>query len=156
MSTIAAPDRRILDPLENLLGYQMRRASALMMADLAAGLASCDLRPAEASILLLVAANPRVTQSEIGRRLGIKRANMTPLVAALEARGLIDRAAVDGRSQGLRLSRSGAALAARAREVVEDHDARIFGDMSARQRQMLMACVRRIRERYAAGEEQGG
>ena len=68
--------RKFKNPLNHHFGYQLRRASALMMADLAKSLEHFDLRTAEASILILIGANPEITQGEIGRILGIQRANM--------------------------------------------------------------------------------
>lgn len=74
-------------------------------------------------MLLVIEVNPGVTQSEIGRLLGIASANMAPLVARLADRGLIVREAVDGRSQGLRLSETGRPIAQKARSIMDDHEA---------------------------------
>ncbi|MFM5950298.1 MAG: MarR family winged helix-turn-helix transcriptional regulator [Novosphingobium sp.] len=110
------------DPLRHLPGYALRRASAAMMAELAERLAPLGVRQVEASILLVLAANPGISQSALGKLLGIQRANMTPLAARLEQRGLIKRTASDGRSLGLALSQQGATLAARVREQVDLHE----------------------------------
>lgn len=110
------------DPLRNLPGYALRRASAAMMAELAERLAPLGLRQVEATILLVLAANPGVSQSALGKLLGIQRANMTPLAARLEQRGLIERTASDGRSLGLALSPQGAALAKRVQQQVDQHE----------------------------------
>lgn len=128
----ASVEEALVNPLERLLGYKLRRASSAVMADLARGLALLDLRPSEASVLLLIGANPGVTQSELGRVLGIKRANMAPLSAALERRGLILRTRVDGRSQGLSLTPAGEATASDALAAMEANDRRYFaGDAGA-------------------------
>src|SRR5579875_568020 len=79
------------NPLSSLLGYQLRRASAAAMDELSRELATLGLRVSEASVLMLVGANPRMRSSEVGRELGIQRANMTPLVSGLEQRGLLQR-----------------------------------------------------------------
>ena len=50
--------------------------------------------PVEASILFVIGSQPGITQSDIGKVLGILRANMTPLVAALITQGLVERAAI--------------------------------------------------------------
>lgn len=110
----------INDPLKGLPGYALRRVSAAVMARLAAGLSRLDLRPAEATVLLVIGANPGVIQSEVGRLLGIASANMTPLVARLADRELIEREAVDGRSQGLTLSDAGRRITQRAKNVIDE------------------------------------
>jgi DNA-binding MarR family transcriptional regulator len=133
--TAAAP----VNPLEMHLGYRLRRASSTAMGDLARRLAQLDLKPTEASVLVLVDANPRISQSRIGQMLGIQRANMAPLVAGLTARGLILREAIDGKSQGLRLTEPGRALTARVLAQMEANEAAFFGGLTGPQRNALQA-----------------
>lgn len=141
---IPCADPPIGNPLGDLLGYQLRRASAVVVADLAHTLADLVLRPTEASVLLLIGANPGVTQSDIGRELAIKRANMAPIAAMLSDRGLIDRTRPDGRSQGLMLSEAGTTLAIELRRRIDEHEARFLPDLSPRDRAALTALVRRV------------
>jgi DNA-binding MarR family transcriptional regulator len=122
------------DPLEDLPGYALRRVSAAVMAKLAAGLSRLDLRPAESTVLLVIGANPGVTQSEVGRLLGIASANMAPLVARLADRGLIVREAVDGRSQGLTLSDVGRRITVKARGVVDELESDLLARIPAAER----------------------
>ena len=111
------------DPVKTLPGYALRRVSATVMARLAVRLERFQLRPAEATVLLVIGANPGVKQSQIGRLLDIASANMAPLTARLAYRGLIIRQAVDGRSQGLRLSEAGRRMAHKARTTMEEVEA---------------------------------
>ena len=100
----------LASPLDGLLGYRMRRTSMVMMADLLAALRPLGLSAGEASFLILVGANPGCRQSDVGRTLDIKRANLTPLVARMKARCLATDAPIDGRSRSLTLTDAGAAL----------------------------------------------
>ena len=134
-----------IDPLDALLGYQLRRASAVMMADLAIALAPLDLRPTEASILLAIDANTPATASAIGKLLGIQRANMVPLIAGLAARGAIERDALDGRAQALSLSARGDALATAVRAAIAAHEQRFLPGLAETERAALIAQLRRIR-----------
>ncbi len=140
----AASDAGIDNPLDALLGYQLRRASATIVADLAGSLDDLALKPAEASVLMLIEANPGITQSDIGRMLGIKRANMAPIAALLTARKLIDRTRADGRSQGLWLNDAGIAMAREVRGRITIHEARFLPDLSIAERDALIALVRRV------------
>lgn len=124
----------IVDPLQDLPGYALRRASAAVMAKLAERLATLDLRPSEASVLLVIGANPGVTQSEIGRLLDIARANMAPLTARLAARDLIVREAAGGRSHGLTLSDAGRRLTKKAQRIVAELEAELMERIPAAQR----------------------
>jgi len=110
------------NPLESLPGYSLRRASSRMASELASRLAVLDLRMAEASLLVLIGANPSIKQSELCQVLDIQRANMTPLVARLETRDLVVRKAVDGRSYGLELTPTGTSLSIAALEAMHTHE----------------------------------
>ena len=142
-SSIEPPEA--VDPFARLVGYHLRRTSAFAMADLAAELAPLDLRPAEASILFVIAANPRITQSGVGRTLGIARANMTPLIAGLARRKLVARQAIDRRSRTLNLTPAGRALHDAAWRCVETHEARLFGALPADKRRQLIALLITLR-----------
>jgi len=56
------------------------------MQKLARVLAPLDLRPSEASVLLVTEANPNLTQSDIGRMLELAGANMARHEEGLMAR----------------------------------------------------------------------
>ena len=110
------------DPLRNYPGYALRRASAARIADFNHRLAPSAVTFTEASVMMVVHTNPGATLSAIGRMLDIQRANMTPLVARLEARGLIDRTPVNGRAHGLSLSESGLAMQAEVSAIVDAYE----------------------------------
>ena len=114
------------DPLSSLPGYLLRRASTAALTDLNQSLADIDINHADASLLILIGQHPGITQSGAGRVLGIKRANMVPLIARNEARGWLLRTQVDGRSQGLSLSVDGEAVTRRARAVIDAFEARLI------------------------------
>lgn len=136
--------RPIVDPLEDLPGYALRRASAAVMAKLAARLAALHLRPSEASVLLVIQANPGITQSEIGRLLDIARANMAPLTARLAARDLIVRESAGGRSHGLTLSDIGRRRARKAQRIVAELESELMGRVPAAQRAAFLRTLKAL------------
>ena len=129
--------------LESLLGYQIRRASAAILADLAQSLAGLDLKITEASVMILIEERPDATQSDLGRMLGIQRANMAPLAATLTERGLIERTRADGRSQGLRLTDRGSDLVEAVRGRIIEHDARML-PVTDKERAVLRRVLARV------------
>jgi DNA-binding MarR family transcriptional regulator len=133
------------NPLEDRFGYQLRRASVLMMADLAARLTPLGLSIAEASVLVLIKANPGAIQTELGRALAIKRANMAPLIAGLERRGLIRRRAADGRSHALQVNEEGDALATRIEQIMQVHEAYFLGRLPKADLRQLLRRLSTIR-----------
>jgi len=134
----------IQNPLERLLGYQLRRASAAMLADLAEALADIGLSVTEMSVLMQIEANSDITQSEIGRILAIKRANMAPMTASLLERGLVAREAADGRSQALRLTDEGRTACAEAGRRIAAHEAKFLSDLVGAERDALIALLSRV------------
>lgn len=140
----------IIDPLRDLPGYLLRRVSVDLMTKLAARLATLDLRPAEATVLMVIGANPGVTQSEIGRLLDIATANMTPLAARLAGRELLVRERVDGRSHGLKLSESGRRLTQRARHIMEAFEAEQLERIPASQRAAFVSALRTLASEHGA------
>lgn len=116
------PRKNIRNPLEELLGYQLRRATAEVFGRVRTIMGNYNLTHTASSFLMLVEANPGITQSTIGKILSIKRANIAPMTSEMEERGLIRREAVDGRSQGLYLTAEGKVLVEEVREKVVDQE----------------------------------
>lgn len=146
MSETDGPETNGLrDPLAGNLGYQLRRASAMVMADFGEALAAIGLRVGEASILLVLADNPGTTQSDVGKLLGIQRANMAPLITGLERRGLIERDDSEGRAQPLRVSAAGGEMAARVRAISDSEDARLVAVLGEGAVADVAAALKRLR-----------
>jgi len=131
----------MFDPLSSLPGYALRRASSAMLADLNARLSPLGVRHIEAAILSLIGTNPNLTQSHLCRTLGIERANMVPLIARLEARGLIARARVDGRSHGLSLTPDGEALTTEVDAAMRAHEQALIDRIAPGDRAAFMRAL---------------
>jgi DNA-binding MarR family transcriptional regulator len=129
------------DPLKNSPGYSLRRASNAMMGELGQRLAALDLRMADASVLMLIEANPQITASAIGRALDIQRANMVPLLKKLEDAGLVERAPIDGKSQGLSLTEPGDVRLAEARAIIDLFEADLIARVPEAHRPHLIPAL---------------
>ena len=132
------------DPLIRFPGYALRRAANATAAELSARLAALDLRQSDASLLMLVASNPGATSSALGRALGVERANMVPLLKRLDEAGLIEREAIDGKSQGLRLTPAGLRRLAEARKIIEAFEAELLARVPAEHRDHLLPALNAI------------
>jgi DNA-binding MarR family transcriptional regulator len=132
------------DPLLRFPGYALRRAANATAAELSARLAALDLRQSDASLLMLVASNPGATSSALGRALGIERANMVPLLKRLEEAGLIERQAIDGKSQGLRLTAGGDSRLAEARKIIESFETELIARVAPEHREHLLPALNAI------------
>jgi DNA-binding MarR family transcriptional regulator len=114
------------------------------MAKLARRFAAIDLRPTEATVLMVIDANPNISQSEIGKMLDIASANMAPLVSGLADRKLVKRQPIDGRSYGLVLTDSGTSIAAKSRRAVATHEEELLARIPATQRKSFLAALRKL------------
>jgi DNA-binding MarR family transcriptional regulator len=110
------------EPLLGLTGYVLRRASLAALAEFTQRLAPLELRPIDATLLLLLDAVPQITHSEVAETLGLQRSNLVPVVAALQKRGLLERKRIDFRSEGLALTPDGRALLNKARRIITRHE----------------------------------
>jgi DNA-binding MarR family transcriptional regulator len=139
--------RTLVNPIEDMLGYQLRRASLVTLAALGEAFEAVGLRLTEAIILRFVEANPGCNQAEIGRALGVQRTNMVPIVGALVKAGLISRKAADGRTHALYLTENGAALTGKITALALEHENHFFGDIDAPAKAVLLRVFRSIREK---------
>jgi DNA-binding MarR family transcriptional regulator len=133
------------NPLSDLPGYELRRASTALMAELAGIIGPHDLRVAEVSVLLVIAANKSANQSDLCRLLDIQRANMAPLAARLEARGMIQRLPVNGRSHNLALTAAGDACVAALQRDIEAFENDVMSRIPLEHRAGFIAALKALR-----------
>ena len=134
----------VTDPLEERPGYQLKRAAAAAMSDLNDRLSMLDLRQVDASVLMMIDAEPNVIASHIGRVLDIKSANMVPLLRRLEERGLIEKVPLDGKSHGLHLTVDGETIMADARAILDQFEFDLLERIPAEHREHLAPALRAI------------
>lgn len=132
------------DPLLSYPGYCLRRANNALMAELGSRLAPLEMRQTNASVLILIGANPGVTASALGRRLDIQRANMVPLLNRLEEAGLILRAPIDGKSQGLELTKEGREKLAAVVAVIEEFERELLERVPPEHRDHLLPALQTL------------
>jgi DNA-binding MarR family transcriptional regulator len=114
------------------------------MERLSKRLQTVDLRVSDASVLMVIEANERISQSEVGRLLNIAGANMAPLVNRLEARKLLVRSPVDGRTHTLSLSGPGRALLLQVQQIVKAHERELLDKIPAQDRSAFMRILQAI------------
>ena len=132
--------------LGGLIGYQVRRAQVAVFQHFAEAFAALELTPGQLGALLLIQANPGLSQSALGGALGVDRSTVVPLIDRLEARGLVVRAASprDRRSHALQLAPGGVRLLAEAEGRLREHEAAIAGRLDAAERRTLLELLSRI------------
>ena len=72
-----------LDALNERLGYFIRRVQVWIFQDFIRRLAHIDVSPAQFSVLVVISANPGLSQSELAGTLGIERARLVRMLHRL-------------------------------------------------------------------------
>src|SRR6478752_4726384 len=130
--------------LNEHLGYFIRRLQVCVFQDFIRMLAPVDIRPAQYSVLVVIAANPGLSQSDLADRLGIERARLVRVLDKLERRGLTQRLAspTDRRSHALRLTREGQKLLKRATMLAAAHEAKLIEKLGPEQRKSMLELLK--------------
>lgn len=141
-----APGAMAEDALDAQIGYNLKRASALAMNDFAVELADAALRPVTYGMLALIDERPGIRAAELCRRLGMKSANMAPLLAELEERGLVERDdhADDRRVRVLTLTQMARNAMPGWRRQVRRHEDRFLQRLTKKERATLLRLLRLI------------
>ena len=129
--------------LSGLLGYRLRVAQQAVFRDFARSIPEAS--PGRVGILLLIDANPGVTQSRLAQAVGIDRSTMVGVLHALQARELIERRrGEDRRTNGLWLTRTGRELVASLKQRIRTHERRVASRLSVEERAHLLAMLEKL------------
>ncbi|QJU58056.1 MarR family transcriptional regulator [Sphingomonas sp. AP4-R1] len=147
-----AGQNEALGVLDSLVGYHLRRASAVFGSDFTRTVGGEGLRQVPFAILSVIAANPGIRQGAAGEALGIKRANMVVLINELAEGGLVERtpAEDDRRAIALALTTKGQATLEEATARLIAHENELLADFSGAERRTLIDLIRRIEAREQA------
>jgi len=119
----------------SLLDFKLRRAQLLAFQDFSESLAQLKIRPAEFSVLAMIAQHPGQKQTTIAEKLGIKRANFVFLMDGIESRGLAERRKEknDRRSHSLHLTSEGERFVEQMTALWREHENRIVSRLGGRE-----------------------
>jgi DNA-binding MarR family transcriptional regulator len=133
-----------LDALNGHLGYFIRRVQIWVFQDFIRTMKPVDIRPAQFSALVVIGANPGLSQAELAATLAIERARLARLLHRLQARNLIRRlqSGDDGRRHALQLTPQGRTLLARAKTLAARHERRLIEKLGAGHHEMLLQALR--------------
>jgi DNA-binding MarR family transcriptional regulator len=144
-------------PLDQRIGYLLRRAQIAVFKDFFAAFESHDLRPGQYSILTVIESNPGLKQGEVGDALGIKRANFVAMIDELERRKLVRRDPTPGdrRSYALMLTAKGARLMPELHAISERHEQKIVDAIGPEAYRSLSAPLKTIARLFDRDSEEG-
>lgn len=132
--------------LDELLGYSLRRAQVALFLAFHAATRGQHITPPRFTALVIVGANPGISQSTLGAVLGIARSGAMLLTNWMVGRGLVERRrrAGDSRAWGLHLTARGARSLDRLKAAVLAEDRRRAAKLSTAERRELLRLLDRI------------
>jgi DNA-binding MarR family transcriptional regulator len=130
------------------MGYNLRRAHGVQKQRFAAVFGPLGIRPVTLSALGIIYENPGITQAELGKRLKMKRANMVPVMAELEQRGLIARrpSAHDRRAHVVALTPAGTKQTVKLLDLHRRLEDDLARELGVRERDQLLQLLKRFRK----------
>lgn len=133
--------------LENLVGYNLRRAHAVQRQRFASVFGPEGIRPVLLSALGLIYETPKLKQSDLGKLLEVKRANVVTMLDELEQRGLIERrrSNEDRRAHEIELTPEGREQTHRWLRMHARLEEDLVANLGSRERQQLLALLKKIR-----------
>lgn len=147
---VVAPIRHVAglryDVLDDLLGYSLRRAQVAMFMAFDEATRGMAITPPRFTALVVIGANPGLSQTVLGSVLGIARSGAMLLADRFEELGLVERRhrADDARAWGLYLTRRGEALVERMKRRVVAHDRKRAAVLSAKERRELLRLLAKL------------
>jgi DNA-binding MarR family transcriptional regulator len=134
-------------PMRKLLGYNLAQAAIPSFKIFTKRIGEpFELRRIDFTILMLVAANPGVTQRQISLALDVSAPRLTLVFDKLEERELLTRTrnADDRRKQSIALTRKGAALVRKADHVADSMEKELLGHLTDVERSMLFQLLEKV------------
>jgi DNA-binding MarR family transcriptional regulator len=132
--------------LDQHFGYVLRRAQLAGFEAFHRATERLDITPARYTALVIVGANPGLSQSALGAALGTARSGAMMLADWMEERGLVERRhrSDDGRSWGLYLTRRGEARLRDVKRRVRTNDAAFAARLTAGERITLRQLLEKL------------
>ncbi|MDX1374424.1 MAG: MarR family winged helix-turn-helix transcriptional regulator [Burkholderiales bacterium] len=127
-------------------GYALKRAQIASFEAFARATAGHPITPPRYTALVILEANPGISQTMLGAVLGTARSGAMMLTNWLVARGLAERRhrPDDARAWGLYLTRQGKALVATLKRSVWHHDQRFGARLTPAERRELLRLLDKL------------
>ena len=132
--------------LPSLIGFNLRCAQVAVFNDFRHKIGKLQISPPQFGTLVLIEANPGISQSAIAATLRFDRSTLVQIIDRMEDRGFVIRklAKNDRRSHALHLTQLGQTTIAKLKTIVWAHEEHISRSLSDNERQTLLNILARI------------
>ncbi len=136
--------------------HLLHRAGQCASDLFASEMADLDLTPRQFAVLLTVAQNEGLSQTDLVERTGIDRSTLADIVRRMLKKGLLQRRRTreDARAYAVKLTDEGMRILAAARPKVETVDARLLGVLTESQQAALIEDLKAIVSSLLASDRQ--
>ncbi len=133
-------------PLAGWVGFNLRMAQESAFEAFSHLSREIGESPGRFAILTLIAENPGISQSTLGRAAGRDKSSMTPVLDDLVRRGLVarDRSDDDRRTYRLNLTTAGAKTLARLMACARRHERNLDRIIGLRERARFLRTLKRV------------
>jgi len=140
------PDAIDMASLPALIGYNLRCAQVAVFQHFSKTIGEVEISPPQYGTLVLIDANPGISQSAIAGALRFDRSTLVQIIDRLEDRKLVIRevSATDRRSHALKLTELGHSLLNDLNSLVSSHEQYMTRNLSADERNTLMELLARV------------
>ena len=132
--------------LPDLIGFNLRCAQLAVFQHFNATVGRDKISAPQFGTLLLIDANPGISQSAVAEALRFDRSTLVQIIDRLEARGYVVRQAApqDRRSHALEITDDGAAALKNLRRMAIAHEAEAAANLSTAERAHLIALLGKL------------
>ena len=124
------------NPLDRSPVHLLHRASQAVQVVFAMGMQTNDLTPRQLAVLMAVAENEGLSQTDLVERTGVDRSTLADIVKRLKGKGLIQRRRTkeDARAYAVKLTDEGRTVLRTAEPLAKRVDERILDALPAKRR----------------------
>lgn len=137
-----------LGVLPRLIGFNLRCAQVAVFQHFNRTAGAGEISPPQLGALILIEANPGISQSAIAAALRFDRSTLVQIIDRLEDRGFVVRevSAHDRRSHALKLTLEGAAALAELKRLTSAHEDHMTRMLTAEEKAQLIDLLARIHQ----------
>ena len=132
--------------LPNLIGFNLRCAQLTLFQHFNRSVGREGISAAQFGALLLIEANPDISQSAVAESLRFDRSTLVQIIDRLEGRGLVVRnvSPTDRRSHALRLTDEGVSELTMLKDLALQHEADVTTGLSEAEQTQLISLLAKL------------
>lgn len=135
-----------LGPLEDILGYYLRRAQSANFQKYDKHLSERNVSPGQFGLLCKIDNNPGISQTALARADGIERSTLGEIIDRFEERKLVERRRhpTDRRAYALHLTRKGKKFLSQITPEVLDSEKELTQHLTQKEFRTLLALIKKL------------